>query len=104
MEIGNTIRTLRTAAGFSQKDFANRLEMSSSYLSLLESGQREPSVSILRQVSRVLKVPISVLLYEGQVSLPGLTEDQQRQFVRVQELSLEILKDVLVRSVEGKFA
>jgi len=103
MEIGETIRTLRKAAGFSQKEFARCLGISPGYLSLLETGIREPSVSFLRQVSGELKVPVSVLLCGGENAPAGLTEEQQQQFRRVRELSLDILQRALLRSVEGTF-
>jgi transcriptional regulator with XRE-family HTH domain len=61
MTIGTTIRVLRQAAGFSQKSFADVLEITPSYLSLIEADKREATIPLLRRMAQVLGSPATVL-------------------------------------------
>ncbi len=60
MGIGKAIKLIRTASGLKQKEVAKKLGVTSNYLSLIESGRREPSVSLLKRLATVLHVPIAV--------------------------------------------
>ncbi len=48
---------MRTAYGLTQAELAERLNVGSSQLSLIESGRRQPSVKVLDEVSVALAVP-----------------------------------------------
>ena len=61
MNIGLAIRQLREASGLRQMELASRVGVSSSMLSLVEHGKREPTLSFLRRVARALDVPSAVL-------------------------------------------
>src|SRR6202022_1435001 len=54
----------RAQSGFTLDQLAARAGLSKAYLSRLESGERQPSVATLLTLSRVLGVPMSVLLGE----------------------------------------
>src|SRR5690349_21576858 len=101
MDIGKTIRTLRTAAGLSQKDLAARVGLSASGLSLIESGAREPTVTFLKNVSRELGVPVSVLFVESEEVPAGLTSQQAENYVRVQSLLADIFKNVVLEKFKS---
>lgn len=62
MNIGRAIRISRLASGLSQQVLAEKAEISASYLSLLESGARDPSISVLRDVAGGLGMSLDVLL------------------------------------------
>lgn len=47
---------LREAKGMSQADLARAVGISPHYLSLIESGEREPDGAILRALGRVLEI------------------------------------------------
>jgi transcriptional regulator with XRE-family HTH domain len=64
--IGQTIRVLRTAAGMKQKELAIAAGIQPNSLSLIESGKREPSLSLLRSIARALDVPMSLIFREPQ--------------------------------------
>lgn len=61
MTLGEAIKRLRSAAGWSQKTFAERVGVSASYLSLIEKDRREPTLSLVRDMARELGVPASIL-------------------------------------------
>lgn len=59
--VGEYIRSLRTSAGFAQRELADRVGISASMLSLVESGRRDPTIRLLREISRALEVPSAAL-------------------------------------------
>ncbi|MBO3752109.1 helix-turn-helix transcriptional regulator [Streptosporangiaceae bacterium NEAU-GS5] len=67
--IGERIRFYRTARNKTQAVVAGLAGMSENYLSQIERGLRTPTIATLHQLSRVLNVPVSVLL--GEPSLEG---------------------------------
>ena len=70
--VGRSIKVLRTSAGVKQKIFAERVGVSAAYLSLVESGRREPTLPLLRRVARELKVPLALLFLMSEDSSPNM--------------------------------
>ena len=62
--IGDKIRQLRRERSLSLAQLAKRTGVSDSYISQLECGSMDPSVSILRKISRELQVPVSAFFDE----------------------------------------
>jgi transcriptional regulator with XRE-family HTH domain len=58
----NICKLLRRNAGYSGREFAKRLDITPGGLSLIESGQRQPSMRVARKAADILKVPLGVLL------------------------------------------
>lgn len=50
MEVGSNIRRLRKEQDLDQEELANRIGITQPYLSQLETGQRDPSMSLLREI------------------------------------------------------
>jgi len=70
LSIAESVRTARARAGYTLDQLAERAGLSKAYLSRLESAERQPSVATLLTLSRVLEVPMSVLLGEASASRP----------------------------------
>jgi transcriptional regulator with XRE-family HTH domain len=62
MNYAKAIRTIRAAKGLDQKDLALCLGVDKSYLSLLESGKRKPSVDFLENFYKKIKIPPHLFL------------------------------------------
>jgi transcriptional regulator with XRE-family HTH domain len=62
VSLGNAIRNLRKAGGLTQRSLATRVGVSPTYLSHVEAGRREPSVTLLRGLARELAVPPGIFL------------------------------------------
>ena len=60
--MGARIAALRRAAGLSQAELAQQLQISASAMGMYEQGRREPSVQILVNLARVLGVSTDYLL------------------------------------------
>ncbi len=50
------IREFRQAAGLSQDQLADRMDVSTPYISMLESGKRYPSIEMLIRIALALQV------------------------------------------------
>ena len=54
MPVGFAIREFRQQAGLSQDGLADRMDVSTSYISMLESGKRYPSIEMLVRIALAL--------------------------------------------------
>ena len=63
--LDKALKLLRTSHNFNQKELAQKLEISSSYLSEIESGQKPPSLALLYRYGQVFEVPVSSILFLG---------------------------------------
>jgi transcriptional regulator with XRE-family HTH domain len=59
--IGVQIRRHRAEAGKTQQDLADRCDIYRTYLSRIESGTVNPTVTVLAALASALKVPVSEL-------------------------------------------
>lgn len=69
--LGEAIRISRSFLGLSQKELASSINVTSGYLSQIESGTREPSPKILRAIANEIGVPTSSLLFFAESLAPG---------------------------------
>lgn len=59
---GRVLRRLRKAAGLSQEDLALEAQIQRNYVSLLELGRNQPTVSVIFSLAEALKVKPSKLI------------------------------------------
>jgi transcriptional regulator with XRE-family HTH domain len=60
--LGALLRAQRVAADLSLRELSERTKVSNAYLSQLERGLHEPSLSVLRAIASALGVPLGSLL------------------------------------------
>lgn len=53
---GSKLRSIRKSKNFTQKEFAEIIQISDSYLSRLETGEQFPSMKMLGKISKALGV------------------------------------------------
>ena len=63
MNLGVTIKNIRKKKGQTQSEFASICGISQTYLSQIESNQREPNLSTLKIISNELNVPLPILFF-----------------------------------------
>lgn len=61
---GENVRDLRVGMKWSQEELAERSELHRTYISGVERGIRNPTLSIIIKIALALKVPPSQLLHE----------------------------------------
>lgn len=57
------LRLMRVFHDLSQKDLAEKLDISKSYLSEIESGKKQPTLPLLERYSQVFDVPVSSIMF-----------------------------------------
>jgi transcriptional regulator with XRE-family HTH domain len=61
-KLGKRIRALRIEKGWSRVEMADLLAMNRGYLSEVETGKKDPSLTMLKTLAEGLSVPLSKLL------------------------------------------
>ena len=87
--LGALLRAQRRAAELSLRDLSERTKVSNAYLSQLERGLHEPSLSVLTAIASALGVPLGSLLTRAGL-LEGTEEDGEP---RPRETEAAILRD-----------
>ena len=72
IEIGERIRKLRKRCDFCQESLAEAMDVSPMTISRIENGITKMDVEFLMRLSRVLEVPVNVIL--------GLEDDKDWRF------------------------
>ena len=80
LELGQNIRSFRQAGGLTLDQFARAVGVSRSLLSQVERGKASPSIGTLRNVARVLGVPIAAL-FTGGTETDGETDRYGRRII-----------------------
>lgn len=65
MDIGSTIKNIRTRRGLKQNDLASQCELTQAYLSKIENNQKEPTLSVLKRIAAELNVPLPILFFQS---------------------------------------
>ena len=61
---GNNIRKYRDLMGISQEDLADKSGLHRTYISGVERGVRNPTIAVVSQLAKALKVSLSDLFRE----------------------------------------
>ena len=95
MDYGRAIRTCRVAFGLQQKELARLSGLTSSHLSLIEAGKRQPSTASIEKICDALGVPMHLLMLLA--ADPGDLNERPRS--EVDKLARSLL-DILVSAPE----
>ncbi|EFF65093.1 helix-turn-helix domain-containing protein [Turicibacter sanguinis] len=71
--LGKRLKQLRNSAGLTQKELANKMNISSSAVSMYEADRRDPDTETLVKFSKVFNVTTDYLL--GETSNKPLTQE-----------------------------
>lgn len=72
---GVAIGIIRRAKNIKQKDFASLIGVTPSYLSLIESGKKDPSYSLIKKSAENLRIPLVLLLQDEDNESDSLPPD-----------------------------
>ena len=77
---GRVLRRLRTEAGYSQEVFGFEANLRRTYVSILELGQQQPSLTTILKVAAALKCPAAELvrMVEDEIMQAAPRGQQQR--------------------------
>lgn len=88
MKVGKGIRLLRTAKGLTQKQLAQEAGCSSNYLSLVERGDRNPSIGMVERLSAKLGVPADAVFALSVSPSAAHTPEDQMMIQRLKRVLL----------------
>jgi XRE family transcriptional regulator, regulator of sulfur utilization len=88
MSVGKSIKLFRVHANMKQKELAHKLEINESYLSLLESEKKEPSLSLLRKIAGALDVPIAMFFWENN------EQNSENPLERLKSIIMQLDKEI----------
>ena len=63
MNLGNTIKSIRKSKGIKQNSLAELCGISQTYLSQIESNQKEPNISTLKTICSNLKISLPIVFF-----------------------------------------
>ena len=101
MNLGETIKLLRKRNRLNQSQLAELCEITVTYLSLIENGKKEPTLSLLKTIANSLQVPLPILLFSA------LTEEDipesRKDFFNVIKPSIDsMLHNLIDDNVDSK--
>jgi len=95
MKFGSTIRRLRKRQGINQQILADRIGVTQTYLSLLESDQKTPSINLINSLSRELKIPPSILAYLT-LDKREILKNKHDAFEKINPLIEDLIQQILI--------
>lgn len=94
MNIGIAIKRIRTEKGISQSDFAQKIGLSQTSLSLIENGVKRPSAKNLAKICESLEVPEQILyLYNLKV------EDVPASKQELYKMLFPVVEDLITKLI-----
>lgn len=64
IDFGSRLKFLRERAGISQAQLAEEAALDRTFISLMERGDRQPTLTTLVKLSNALKVPITRMIFQ----------------------------------------
>lgn len=100
--VGNRIRELRTAKGFSQEQLALLADITPTYLGLVERNVKNPTLKVIQQICSSLNISLSDFFLDTFIednSIDPTTSQIVAQLANrsqdEKEMILQIIKDIL---------
>ncbi len=94
-EIGQRIRKFRKAQGLSQEQLAEKIEISVTHMSHIETGNTKLSLPVLVSIARVLEVQTDDLLSDDYLGKGRVSNEILELLDSCNERELRILLDIL---------
>lgn len=79
--LNEALRLMRVFHDLSQKELAEKLEISKSHLSEIESGKKIPSLALLEKYSQVFDIPLSSILFFSENLAKTQNGEKARKFI-----------------------
>ena len=93
MNLGNAIKLARKQRGYKQKELADLCKISPSFLSQIESNQRDMSVSTLEEICKELRFPLPILFFMA-VEESDIPEHKKDIFNSIRPIFKTLVNDI----------
>ena len=95
MYFGKTLKLFRTTKGLTQVEVAMSLDITPDYLSKLENDSKIPSMVLLNRISKVLGIPMQLLVFDS-LEAEDLPLSKQATFEETKPLLTKLLNLLLI--------
>jgi transcriptional regulator with XRE-family HTH domain len=92
MNYAKAIRIVRSISDITQKELADRSGLDRSYLSLIESSKRKPTIETLQTISEALEVPFHLLTLLAVEKIDTKRINEEQVLGLAKELTALLLK------------
>jgi transcriptional regulator with XRE-family HTH domain len=79
--LNEALRLIRVFHDLNQKDLADKLGISNSYLSEIESGKKTPTLEVIEKYSQVFNMPSSSILFFSENLNNGGKSEKTRKYI-----------------------
>ncbi|MEH2223111.1 helix-turn-helix transcriptional regulator [Nostoc sp.] len=79
--LNEALRLMRVFHDLAQKELAEKLGISKSYLSEIESGKKVPTLDLLNRYSEVFDIPVSSIMFFSESLNKDVRTEKLRTFV-----------------------
>lgn len=86
--LGDALRLIRNFHEMSQAELAKKLGVSNTYISEIERGNREPSLTVIEKYSDYFNIPASSILFFSESLNDGSPKTRANRFVSKKILKL----------------
>ena len=86
LTIGQLIKIGRINKKISQDSVASKLKVTKNYISLIENDKKDPSINFLRGISKLLDIPVILLVWEKMDLPKGKTESEKKINVQLEKM------------------
>ena len=100
LTIGQLIKIGRINKKISQDCVASKLRVTKNYISLIENDKKDPSINFLRGASKLLNIPVILLIWE-KMDLPKGKTDSEKKINSQLEKMLENAQQLFAESALG---
>lgn len=98
--LGEALRLIRIFHDLKQQDLADRLGLSKSYVSELESGKKSPSIEIIEKYSEQFGIPpSSILFFSENLENPSKAKKTK---AAIASKVLQFLQFIEAKTADGK--
>lgn len=95
MNIGEVILELRKQKGVKQKELAKELKISATYLSLVESNEKKPSVALIANIANYFDLPVTAILFKA-LEHNNINDKEQKKYIKAAKPVVEALISFLL--------
>lgn len=100
IQIGEQIKAARETAGYTQERFSELIEVSAQYISEVERGNVGISMSTLKKICEVMKIPADQILFGKHTSNNNI-DNIADKISRLEPRQFQILEEIIYKYLEA---
>lgn len=100
MNIGETLKMLRKKRKISQQILAEQSCISRTYISQIESGERNPTIDTLESIGKVLCIPFPIISYMS-LDINSIPEDRRDDYLKIHPTIIKMIEEFFLKEAKS---